>query len=207
MPWLIMSFSFFINLVLGIFLVDEAMYTGGIASIHIYMLVIGIINVTQTFSFAIGFSVRRTDYFLGTAATIGAVSLANAVLLWLVSLIERSTDGWGVDLHFFHLPYMSDGTAIEQMWFQFAIMLCCFFTGFLFPCIYRRFGRVGLYAFFTAIVAAVSIVMFLIGYYGKWAEFFEALSGLTAVALAGWAFALALLLALVSYILLRRSTN
>jgi hypothetical protein len=207
MPWLIMSFSFIINLVLGIFFVDEAMYTGGIASIHIYMLVIGIINVTQTFSFAIGFSVRRSDYFLGTAATIVAVSLANAVLLWLMGLIETATDGWGADLHFFHLPYMSDGTAIEQMWFQFAVMLCCFFIGFLFPCVYRRFGRMGLYAFFTAIVAVISIGMFFIGYYEKWGALFEALSGLTAVALAGWAFALALLLALGSYLMLRRSTN
>jgi len=207
LPWIVMSISFFINLVLGLFFVEEAMYTGGISSIHIYMLVIGIISVTQTFSFAIGFSVKRADYFLGTAATIGAISLANAILLWLMGLIERSTDGWGVDLHFFHLPYMSDGTAIQQIWFQFSIMLCCFFIGFITPCIYRRFGRTGLFAFFIALIAVITVGSFLIGYYQKWAAFFEVLSGLSATALAGWAFAAALLLALFSYLLLRRSTN
>ena len=207
MPWIIMSISFFINLVIGTFFVDEVMYTGGIATIHIYMLVIGITNVTQTFSFAIGFSVKRFDYFFGTTATIGGVSLVNAVLLWLMGVTEAATQGWGSDLHFFHLPYVSDGTAIAQIWFHFAIMLCCFFIGFLFPCIYRRFGTIGLYAFSIALVAVASISMFLIGYYEKWPALFEALGSLSAAALAGWAFALALLLALSSCLLLRRSTN
>jgi len=207
LPWIILAISFFINLILGLFFIEEAMYTGGISSIHIYMLVAGIVSVTQTFSFAIGFSVRRTDYFLGTAAMIGGVSLANAILLWLMGMIERATDGWGVDLHFFHLPYMSDGSAIEQIWFQLSVMLCCFFMGFITPCIYRRFGRLGLFAAAIALIAAVTIGSFLISYYQKWMVIWDALVKLSATEIAGWAAVLTLVLALLSYLLLRRSTN
>src|SRR5690606_11802085 len=103
--------------------------------------------------------------------------------------------------------YMSEGSAIEQIWFQFAIMRCCFFIGFLSPCIYRRFGRGGLYIFYIVLIAAVTIGMFLIGYYGQRAALFETLGSMSAAALAGWAFAPAALLAVGSYAMLRRSTN
>jgi hypothetical protein len=206
LPWIILACSFVINVVIGL-LIDEPVYSGGIASIHIYMLVLGVTCVTQTFPFAIGFSVRRADYFLGTAASIGIVSLANAVMLWLLGIVELATDGWAIGVHFFHLPYMNAGTAIEQIWFQFAVMVCCFYVGCLSSSIHRRFGKTGLFGFFIALSAAGTVASYLIGYYDKWGAVFETLAGLAATEYANWVFATMLLLALASYLLLRRSTR
>ena len=59
------------------------------------------------------------------------VSAAWAILLWVLSLIEGYlVPNWGVDLHFFHLPYLSNGSPVAQLWVFFVVMLLMFFLGF-----------------------------------------------------------------------------
>ena len=78
------------------------------------MFVGGIMSLTDTFPFALGFGVRRTDYVLGTTVMAVEVSAVTAVLWLLCSLLEIVTGGWGIELHYFHLPYFNDGSLIEQ---------------------------------------------------------------------------------------------
>jgi hypothetical protein len=66
-PLSIVLSSFVINLIISVILGGKtAIYTGGLSSIYIYMLVLGSLTVKETFAFALGFSVRRRDYYLGT---------------------------------------------------------------------------------------------------------------------------------------------
>ena len=111
LPWIVVGSSFTVNVFIALLLGSKtAIYTGGLSSIYIYMLSVGAITVGGTFPFALGFSTRRRDYFLGTIAQAIAVSAAWAILLWLLSFIEdKLIRNWGVDLHFFHLPYLSNG--------------------------------------------------------------------------------------------------
>ena len=116
-PVLILGSSFLVNIVVAK-LIDETdkFYSGGITSIFIYMLVIGSVSLVQTFPFALGLSVRRTDYFIGTAIIAFIICLIIAIMLCLLAYLEADvTNGWGVKLHFFNLPYMSDGSAFQQI--------------------------------------------------------------------------------------------
>jgi len=88
LPWIIMLSSFTVNLIIGSTMGDESFYTGGLASIYVYMLVLGIMSVVQTFPFLIGFGVRRKDYFWGTSLSICAVSFVSAFALWLLGYVE-----------------------------------------------------------------------------------------------------------------------
>jgi hypothetical protein len=45
-PWLVMLSSFIVNLIISAF-INDPVYTGGIASIYIYMFVAGIIILAQ----------------------------------------------------------------------------------------------------------------------------------------------------------------
>ncbi|TMV46618.1 hypothetical protein FE783_25240 [Paenibacillus mesophilus] len=208
MPWIVMLSSFLVNIFVGVLLDGKTtIYTGGIMSIYCYMFVAGILILVQTFPFALGLSVRRTDFFWGTTAVVAGVSVLSAIALFLFAFVESNlTNGWGVDVHFFHLPYLNDGSAAAQIWIFFSILLNMYFLGFLISSVYRRFGKAGMW-----VGSIVSILLFSAGtlvctYYGWWGGIFGWLIGYTAFELALWMFAGAVLYALISYLLLRKAT-
>jgi hypothetical protein len=204
-PWLVLASSFVVNLfVAG--LSGEVIYTGGVASIFIYMLVLGIVIVAQTFPFIIGFGSRRKDYFLGTAATIVIISAIFALILCMLARIEVQSGNWGVNLHFFNIPYISDGSAIGSYWVQFSFMTHLFFTGFFIACLYRKFGRNGFFLFSIVLFVILSISVYLINIRDGWNAIFNWLGEISAVELATGLFLLTLVYLGLSYGLLRKAT-
>ncbi|UVI30094.1 hypothetical protein [Paenibacillus spongiae] len=194
------------NYILGYFF-DEELYTGGISSIFIFMLIIGMILQQQTFPFAIGLSVRRTDYYWGTVAVSGIVIGVTSLLLMLLSAVEGELlEGWGVGLHFFYLPHFSDGPILLRVWISFALMLHLFHLGFGIASVHRRYGKLGMLVLSLSVFLASSIAGFLLTYYRWWDDLFEMLIGLSAAELASWSFPITVLYAIASYALLRRST-
>lgn len=208
LPWGILALSFVINVLVSVLLGGKvAIYTGGVASIYIYMLAVGALIIKETFPFAIGFSVRRTDYFLGTMAIVVATCAAYAFLLSLLSLIEGSMiSNWGIGLHFFHLPYWSDASFIGQFWTYFTVMLFLFVLGFAPASLYRRFGLVGLLASFAVIGVIGTVFTVLATYQQWWVSIFHWLGQWSAVQYAWWLAPMTLICALGSYALLRRAS-
>ncbi|TDF92744.1 hypothetical protein [Paenibacillus piri] len=208
MPWLILCFSFVVNLIIGAMMrEDHGLYTGGISSIYIYMLVIGIITVSQTFPFALGMSIRRKDYFWGTTAVIVGTSALSSVLLLLLGFAESElTGGWGVHLHFFKLPYLNDGSAFAQLWISFALQVHMFFLGFVISSVHRRFGKTGTWILALVMLLVGTVGSFACTYYGWWLPMFGWIAAHSAFQLTLWIFALAIVYAIASYSLLRRAT-
>ncbi|MFC5470582.1 hypothetical protein ACFPPD_17965 [Cohnella suwonensis] len=205
LPWVILFSSFSINLLLAGSIGDE-MTTGGLASIFIYTFVLGIISLSQTFPFIIGFGARRKDYFAGTAATISIVGACSSVALAVLAWIERQSDGWGVHLHFFSLPYFSDGSTPMTALFFFGAMTNLFFAGFVISSIHRKFGRNGLFLFFALIGLALTATFYLLSYYEGWQMLGDWLDGGTLLQLTGTLLAITFVYGAASYALLRRAT-
>jgi len=166
LPWIILGSSFVVNLGIAAF-VEEPITTGGLASIYIYMLVGGIVSLVQTYPFAIGFTVRRQDYLIGTLATMTGISVYSAIVLVLLGAIEKETS-WGVDLSFFHLNYLSDGNLLAQWWVHFGIMLSMLVGGFFISSIHRKFGKNGMFAFFIAVSLILSVAIFIVSANDGW---------------------------------------
>ncbi|MFC4601700.1 hypothetical protein [Cohnella hongkongensis] len=209
LPWLILGFSFAVNLVIGS-LVEEVIITGGLTSIYIYMMVLGIVSLGQTFPFLIGFGARRKDYFLGTAATISLISAASAVVLMLLGYVERATSYWGIDLRFFNVPYVTDGPLaeqFEQFWIFFNAMLHLFFLGFAIAAVYRKFGRNGLFAVFIVLGLALTVAFYAITHYDRWGSLLSWAQGISVLELANGMLVLTLLYVVLSYALLRKATT
>ena len=207
-PVLILGSSFLVNIVVAK-LIDETdkFYSGGITSIFFYMLVIGAVSLVQTFPFALGLSVRRTDYFLGTAITAFINCLLIAIMLCLLAYLEADvTNGWWVQLHFFNLPYMNDGSPFQQIVIYLMIMFNLFFLGFVISSIYRRFGIIGMIIGSILILAAGTVGSFALNRFELWDNIFAAIRTLTAFQVALWLIPFTACYAIVSYLLLRRST-
>jgi hypothetical protein len=209
-------------------------YTGALAVFYFVMLSGGATPVSGTFPFAVGFGTRRRDYLLGTLAWGVAVCAAWAILLGLLSLIEANViKNWGVGLHFFHLPFFSDGSPLRQFcwsyyhdrycaqsdpnylsggsplgqfWVSFALLLFLYLLGLLLGSIYQRFARVGEYVFFGIAFLILSVFLLMSTYWYWWGAIFGWLAQQTAAALGLWLVPLIGCFALASYALLRKAT-
>jgi hypothetical protein len=185
---------------------DEPIYTGGVASIYIYMLVMGLLTLNQTYSFALGFSMRRKDYYLGTLITVLLASLLTTFFLTVLSILEESLNGWGVELFFFHLPYLNDGNIFIQAWVIFMLLLHFYYLGFVITSVYRRFGFRGMVVFTIITLLAGSIFSALCTYFSWWSVIFTKIIQYSAFQLSWGLGALSLAYIIIGYLLLRRAT-
>ncbi|WHY88236.1 hypothetical protein QNH39_10530 [Neobacillus novalis] len=205
-PAIILFSSFAINLIISFLMTNQKdLYTGGVSSIFFYTFIAGIFLVAKSFSFAIGMSIRRIDYFIGSSlfGTISSTLIAS--LIFLLALLEKQTNGWGTRLHFFHLPYVNDGTLSEQFILYMIILLNLFFLGFLISSFARRFGGKGMFIFSLALLLIGSIFFFLISQYEVWGSIFSWFTSRTAVQIAYWLVPFTLLYLLGSYRMLRKA--
>jgi len=208
-PWIICLASFLVNVIIGVFLPsDGELYSGGLVALFIYFFVSGILTPAQTFPFALGMGVRRKDYFLGTAAMAVAFSVPSAAVLALFSWLEQRTGNWGLNLHFFHLPFVHEGPVLLQWLTMLLLLLFVYFGGLLIAGIYRRCGKVGLLVFFGCLLLMAMAVPAAVNIWGSWAGFGQWLAkhvhSMNELALPLFVFTLIFLLA--SYLLFRRAT-
>ncbi|MFC4100626.1 hypothetical protein [Paenibacillus xanthanilyticus] len=207
MPWAIMLMSFVVNVIIGLSIEQEqGMYTGGMASLYIYLFVTGIVAVAQTFPFMLGFGIRRRDYFLGTSAMVIIVGIVTAALMLAMAALEKATGHWGANLHFFDLPYLNDGSWYQQLLIPFALVLNMYYMGMLTGLFNRRFGHFITFTVLVVLVGLGGLASALITKYDKWAQIGSWLASQTAFQYSLWALALAVVYAALSYLLLRRAT-
>lgn len=143
--WLIMLPSFLLHLAIAVIVgYEQAFYVGGTAALYLTTFIMGVTSLIQTFPFALGLSASRRDYFLGTVGTYALVSAVSAVVLIILTVIEKQLDGWGEHLYFFNLPWLNDGTVLQQLFATFVVLELFYFSGFTIGAIYQRFGLRGL---------------------------------------------------------------
>ncbi|MDR0270569.1 hypothetical protein [Paenibacillus sp.] len=205
-PWIILLFSFVVNLIIGIFTGGkEDFNTGGIISIFIYMFICSMVILGQTFPFALGMNVRRTDFFVGTSVMGLLVCAASGVILFLLSILEKLTDGWGVHLHYFNIPFINHISSFARFGIYFIVLVHMFFLGLVISSVYRRYKRSGMFVLSTVIFICSSITSFVLTYYGMWLDLFSWFSR-HYMELFFWMAPVAILYALLSYGMLRRAT-
>lgn len=209
LPLIILGISFIINLIIALIL-DTPVFSGGVSSLYVYLFVAGIIGTAQTFTFSLGFSIRRKDYYWGTLVYHVGVGLIFAVMLILLSLIEGDwLGGWRTDLYFFHLPYLSDGGVLTQLFINFVLTQLMLSFGFAIASLFRRFGRNGLYAAFLLLIVVITVFSFLMTYYNMWSKIIDWLSKDVPSALQiAWALVpVIVVMWLMSYLWIRRATT
>ncbi|HZR43969.1 MAG TPA: hypothetical protein VFB12_27895 [Ktedonobacteraceae bacterium] len=237
-PWIVLGIAFVICLLIALtidLLWGDAtpVYTGALASIYVVMVGEGIGTVVGTFPFAVGFGTRRRDYLLGTLAWGLGFCAGWVTLLGLLSLIEANViKNWGVGLHFFHLPFFSDGSplrqfcwsyyhdmacvqsdpnyssggsSLQQFWVYFVLLLFMYLLGLLLGSIYQRFGRTGEVIFFGIAFLFLSVFALMSTYWHWWSAISSWLAPQTAAALGLWLVPLIMCFALASYALLRKA--
>jgi hypothetical protein len=174
-PWAIVASSFVINY--AIWQVGDVAEqtpgdgsTGGLASLYITVVVIFIQAVTQLFPFALGLSLSRRDFYLGTALTAVVQSAGYGLALTGLTAIEKATDGWGVRLRFWAPGPLEVGNPALQFVVFTVPMLACAFLGMGIGVVAKRWGAPGLYALTLTTLLAVGLAAFLLTWRRAWGD-------------------------------------
>lgn len=209
-PWGILLSSFLINVVIFAAIGDQGQgqnTPGGLVSIYIVVFVAFVQLVTQGFPFALGLSVTRRSFYLGTAL----LALGQAVLfgfgLYLFKLVEDATDGWGLSLRFFGIPFLTQDNGILQILVFTVPFVLAGFAGMVGGVIFQRWGTNGVYTLMLTSIIGTGGLAALITWQQQWMElgnWFADQPTLTLIV--GWPILIAAALAGSGYAAIRRAT-
>ena len=223
MPWAIMAFSFVVNLVIfalvpvrhndvvtshGVVQVASAAdnYTGAVAIVYIFFFVIGVNSIGRSLPFGLALGASRRSFYSGTALLGVALAAADGLALTALQAIERATDGWGVRLHLFRVPYFLDGPWYLTWLTSFVALTLLFIYGMWFGIVYRRWNLTGSAAFIAAQVTVVVAGALIVAWADAWSGVGHFFTGLTAAGLSGLLAGLAALLLAGGHATIRRVT-
>jgi hypothetical protein len=187
LPWGVLAFAFAVDVI--ILALTPAghtshRYVGGLASIFILAFVLGVQSVARSLPFGLALGLSRRSYFLGTALLAAGLAAIVGVVATGGQVIERATDGWGVSMGFFRVPFILNGPWYLTWLTSFVALALLFVYGMWYGLVYRRWGLLGLVLFLAGQVTLLVIGAVVATWAHGWHDvghFFTALSasGLT----------------------------
>ncbi|CAN5260107.1 hypothetical protein BH24ACT9_BH24ACT9_03770 [soil metagenome] len=213
MPWLILAASLVVSILAPSVSDDRdlAHYgAGGLVLFYFAFCVVYVQVVATLLPYAMGLSLTRRTFYLGTVLFAALQSLIYGVLFYLLLLVERGTDGWGVRQPFFsggwYVP--GDSWVVDNPAEQVAIFAVPMFVlallGMLIGVVYRRFGPRGVFVMLTLSVVGTSggIAGLILWLKDSYFAFFTEQSAF--VLFASWPLVLCVVFALAGYVGIRR---
>ncbi len=216
-PWLIMAFIFFVSLVIGVIFraamspetladANEGMqFNGAMGYFLIYMLVLAVMAISQTFPFAQSYSVTRKDFYLGTVITFFGLSFAYSLAITVLGWLEGITSGWGVNVILFNPGYLSPNFA-ERFYIALVLFLFFFMTGMATASVYVRWKTNGMLVFFGALILAIVGIVALVTHFGQWPAVGNWFVSMGLLGVVSWSLVPSTLAALAGYAVLRKAT-
>jgi hypothetical protein len=198
LPWAILALDFVIAAAIVGALPNgngQPRYAGALSAIYIVLLIVGATSISVQLPFALALGVGRRSFYAGTALVALAVAAVYGLALTVLQLIERGTGGWGLNLHFFRVPYLLAGPWYLSWLTSFVGLALMLAWGMWFGIVYRRWSVVGLLSFIAVQVLALTAVLLIIAGANAWHSVSRFFTTLTIEGLTG-------LLALLTVVLL-----
>lgn len=169
-----------------------------------YFLVVGVQAMTLTFPFSQAMSLTRREFYLGSLAAAAVSGLGMSLIFVLLGLVEQATDGYGLNGYFAYLDWIwADGPLAAGLTY-FVLTMLFFIIGFWFATIFKRFGTAKLVIVMLAIGLALVGLIALVSLRQAWPEVGAWIAATGSLGLTMWALLLGALLAVGSYLTLRR---
>ncbi len=173
-PWGIVTLSFVINLALwgtiGIGEESPEAVTGGVLSLYVTVLVVFIQSVTGLMPFAMGMSLSRRTFYLGTALAALVTALAYGAVLSVLTTVEDATGGWGVRLDFWAPGSFDVDNAALQVLVSGAPMLAATFLGVAIGVVMKRWGPTGVWSLVVATLVVTGGLAILVSWRRAWGD-------------------------------------
>ncbi len=142
--------------------------TGGASFVFFFGLVLFAQSVNQFFPFVSGLGVTRWEFFRATAAVVGVHALLFGTLMIALSLVERTTDGFGVGMRLFSLTAPVAGSVVIEFLFFVTLIALANTLGVLAGAIYLRWRAVGLWATGLLLTVLLGVVVVVFTWQSWW---------------------------------------
>ena len=208
LPWGIMAFSFLVNIgvALAVPTVPDGIYTGGLVSLYVFMLICGSLSMTRSLPFGLMMGISRRTYYAGTALLVLTLGVVYGLGLTLLQLVERATNGWGLNLHYFRVPWILNGPWYETWLTSFVLLVAFVLYGMWYGLVFRRWSVPGLVAFIAAQILVALLAVIAVSATGSWSGVGHFFTTVTALAVTGVLALVALAMGFGGLTTLRRVT-
>jgi len=158
----------------------------------------------MTFPFSQAMSLTRREFYIGSLAAAAVSGLGMSLVFVLLGLVEQTTGGYGINAYFAYLEWVWVAGPFAAGLAYFTSTLFFFIVGFWFATIYKRFGALGLTIVLLGIGLALVGFIALATYRKAWPGVGQWLMDTGALGLTLWGILLTALLAVGSYLTLRK---
>lgn len=189
LPWAWAAFGFVVDVV--IVQLTPAGHTShrwvaGLVGVFIVVFVLGVQSVARALPFGLALGVSRRTYFLGATSLAVALGACYGLVLAIGQAVERATGGWGMNMGYFRVPYILDGSWYLSWLTASVTFVLMFAYGMWYGLVFRRAGLVGTAVFGAAQICVLALAAIIATWVHGWTglgHFFAAISatGVTAV--------------------------
>ena len=207
-PWLVLTLDFLIIVVIVANYPGRQgqVYAGALSAIYVVLIVTGALAIARQLPFALALGVSRRSFYAGSALLSVVLAAVYGLGLTVLQLIERGTGGWGLNLHFFRVPYFLAGPWYLSWLTSFVGLALMLAWGMWFGIVYRRWNLAGLLTLIAVQALALLLVLLTIGGTHDWHSVAHFFTTLTIEGLTGLLAALTVALLAGGYATVRRVT-
>lgn len=205
LPILVLTAAFGVTVLAVSAMGDADVQVGGLMSIYFTQLALAWVGVYQGFSFTVGLNVTRRAFYLASLLTGALQSVAYGLVLYLASILERASDGWGIALRFFDPTSLASNSPVTFVSYTMP-MLFLTAVGLFLGAAAKRFGTMGFFLRSVAAVLVIALVATFITYVDGWGPIVGWFAQQSSLALlTGWLLVPTALAAVGGWFVLRRA--
>jgi hypothetical protein len=120
--------------------------------------------------------------------------------------VERATNGWGLNLHYFRVPWIMNGPWYETWLTSFVLLVVFVLYGMWYGLVFRRWSVPGLVSFIAAQILVALLAVVAVSATHSWTGVGHFFTTVTALALTGVLAAVAVAMGFGGLTTLRRVT-
>ncbi|WP_255952392.1 hypothetical protein [Streptomyces odontomachi] len=209
LPWAWAAFGFVLDVVVLQLTPagdTDKRWVGGLAAVFLVVLVLGVQSVARALPFALTLGISRRTYFLGASSLALALAASFGLVVAVGQSVERATGGWGMNMAYFRLPYLLDGTWYQSWLTATTTFLLLFVYGMWYGLIYRRAGLLGTAFFGAAQLGALALAAIVATWLHGWTDIGHYFTTVTAIGITGVLAAVVAVLLAGGLVTIRRLT-
>lgn len=171
LPWLALLLSLLVNIGVFAFTGPPASgrnITGGLATIYAFPIAFTLQSVTQTFPFIAGLGLTRWTFARSSALIVTAQAVIWGSALFLLSLLEEATGGFGESLYFFGIVRLMTGNPGTQLLIFIVPLMVSGLLGFFLGAVTKRFGLYGVMLLVLGLLVVGGLVAIGVSWQHDW---------------------------------------
>ena len=174
-PWMVGGISFAINWAVWRIVDIRSLegddgFTGGVSALYITVLVVFVQTVTQLMPFAMGISLSRRSFFLGTCLVAVGMTVGYGIALAILDAVESATGGWGVGLQFWTPPPLDVDGFLLQIAVSGGPLLALIAAGVGMGVVSKRWGQNGVWGLIIGSIVVLGGAAVLITWLRAWTD-------------------------------------